>query len=860
MHSMLLVCLLALITLYSVSMVRAEDSELSWPAITRQSRPWTRWWWPGNAVDPPNLTRELELMQQAGIGGVEITPIYGVNGYEHRQIPFLSPQWIQMLQHVADEGKRLDLGVDMATCTGWPFGGPMVGPEFVDKLVIRADGQIGSKPSGMKVKRAAPGGEGMVLNPYSLRGIEHYLKSFDHLPGGIVRAQFHDSFEYAGNWCDELPDRFKQMHGYDLRDHVAEFFGQGDPDTVARVKSDYRQTLAAMHLDYINAWVKWCHEHGYLARNQAHGAPGNLLDLYSAADIPETETFGSTPFSIPGFRRTREDTDGKNQPNPIISKFASSAAHVTGRQLASCETLTWLREHFKVSLAMAKPEIDQMFLAGINHVIYHGTCYSPQDAPWPGWLFYASSEINPRDPLWRDLPLMNAYVARCQAILQSGQPDHDLLLYWPVQDNWHDPDKFEQRFTVHGDQWLSGRPFEQASRELTGLGCGHDYISDAQIAQCTNDGDAIKAPGGLRYRALLLPRVQKIPPQTMQKIVELAEGGAMVLVQGALPLDVPGLGRLEQRRAELKRSNEVLMRSGRVVVEDSIDSLVRAAKARCERFVGDGIGMIRRAHERGHHYFIASLGRRHVDGWVRLGVPCESVAIMDPMSGRIGVAASRKRDGATEVYLQIEPGQSLILRTFAAGNVQGQPWRYTRAAGEPILLTGRWHIEFIEGGPSLPQAINTDRLASWTDLGDEQARRFAGTARYRIEFDRPATLRWVDGWALDLGDVRESARVMLNGRPIGAAWAVPFHVLFDAAELRDAGNVLEIEVTNLAANRIRDLDLRGVQWRIFKEINFVNINYKPFDASRWDLAPSGLLGPVRLVPLQGMETADGDRG
>ncbi|WP_428937328.1 glycosyl hydrolase [Fontivita pretiosa] len=856
---MLLVCLLALITLYSVSMARAEDAELSWPAITRQSRPWTRWWWPGNAVDPPNLTRELELMQQAGIGGVEITPIYGVNGYEHRQIPFLSPQWIQMLQHVADEGKRLDLGVDMATRTGWPFGGPMVGPEFVDKLVTRVDGQIGSKPSGMKVKRAAPGGEGMVLNPYSLRGIQHYLKSFDHLPRGIVRAQFHDSFEYAGNWCDELPDRFEQMHGYDLRDHVAEFFGQGDPDAVARVKSDYRQTLAAMHLDYINAWVRWCHEHGYLARNQAHGAPGNLLDLYAAADIPETETFGSTPFSIPGFRRIPEDTDGKNQPNPIISQFASSAAHVAGRQLASCETLTWLREHFKISLAMAKPEIDQMFLAGINHVIYHGTCYSPQDAPWPGWLFYASSEINPRDPLWRDLPLMNAYIARCQAILQSGQPDNDLLLYWPVYDNWHDPEKLEQRFTVHGDQWLSGRPFEQASRELTRLGCGHDYISDDQIAQCTNDGDAIKAPGGVRYRALLLPRVRKIPPQTMQKILELARGGATVLVQGALPQDVPGLGRLEQRRTELKRLGEALMGSGRVVVDDSIDSLVSAVKARCERFVGDGVGMIRRTHEQGHHYFIASLGRREVDQWVRLAVACESVAIMDPMTGRAGLAASRKRDGATEVYLQIEPGQSLILRTFATGKVKGQPWRYTRAAGGPILLTGRWHIEFIDGGPSLPQAIDTDRLASWTDLGDEQARRFAGTARYRIEFDRPATPRPVDGWALDLGDVRESARVKLNGRPIGAAWAVPFRVSFDAAELRDAGNVLEIEVTNLAANRIRDLDLRGVQWRIFKEINFVNINYKPFDASKWDPVPSGLLGPVKLVPLQHLELADGDR-
>ena len=60
----------------------------------------------------------------AGIGGVEITPIYGARGYEARYIDFLSPQWVEMLEHTASEAQRLGLGVDMATGTGWPFGGP----------------------------------------------------------------------------------------------------------------------------------------------------------------------------------------------------------------------------------------------------------------------------------------------------------------------------------------------------------------------------------------------------------------------------------------------------------------------------------------------------------------------------------------------------------------------------------------------------------------------------------------------------------------------------------------------------------------------------------------------------------------
>jgi hypothetical protein len=73
------------------------------------------------------------------------------------------------------------------------------------------------------------------------------------------------------------------------------------------------------------------------------------------------------------------------------------------------------------------------------------------------------------------------------------------------------------------------------------------------------------------------------------------------------------------------------------------------------------------------------------------------------------------------------------------------------------------------------------------------------------------------------------------------------------AFLRPGRNHLEIDVTNLAANRIRDLDRRKVPWKTMREINFVNILYRPFDASDWPLQPSGLLGPVVLTPLQRVE-------
>jgi hypothetical protein len=174
-------------------------------------------------------------------------------------------------------------------------------------------------------------------------------------------------------------------------------------------------------------------------------------------------------------------------------------------------------------------------------------------------------------------------------------------------------------------------------------------------------------------------------------------------------------------------------------------------------------------------------------------------------------------------------------------------WVWTVPAGPAMPLAGTWQIKFLSGGPELPPALKTTELKSWTELGGETAQRFGGTARYRLEFDLPATA--ADDWLLNLGDVRESARVRLNGTEIATAWSLPFRLRV-GLHLKPGRNILELDVTNLAANRIRDLDQRKADWKIMREINFVNIDYKPFDASAWPLAPSGLLGPVTLAPLR----------
>jgi hypothetical protein len=851
----------------SVSTQASGAPSLEWPALQPETKPWTRWWWPGSAVDPASLTAQLEEFSKAGLGGVEITPIYGARGFEDRSIPFLSPHWMEVLEHTGREAQRLGLKVDMATGTGWPFGGPWVTPEDGSQKLVLRDGHAATEPTKMKVKRAAPGGEGLVIDPYSTRALHDYLEpfsaAFSHFPRELVRAQFHDSFEYyEANFTTRLPEVFRAMHGYELDPFVPALLGQQtiDLETLRRIKSDYRETLARLHLDYIEAWVRWSHERGFLVRNQSHGAPANLLDLYGAVDIAETEVFGSTPFPIPGLRRAPDEVRaGLDLPEPLVIRMASSAAHVTGHPLISSETCTWLREHWKVTLSDAKPEIDRLFLNGINHIFYHGTIFSPNDAPWPGWFFYASTQFNPNNTWWQDFPALNNYVARVQSFLQGGRVDNDVLLYWPFADALDDAEGLMKQFAVHDVRWLTDSSMGHIATELMRNGFAYDYISDAQLLK-TKAGDGALHTQSNNYRVLVVPAVRRMPVETLKHLLELSAQGAKIIF-ASLPEDVPGQGRLEERRAEFK----ALIASGRIQTLPAGESISSALKTDCirrEPAAETGLGLIRRATADGHTYFFANLTGETLKGWIQLGTAARSAAWFDALSGQSGYTALRTPGAAPQVFVQLAPGESRLLQTSSEPASDAVPTTATRRAwvdyepapnATPLPLRGPWSVTFLRGGPVLPQPVTMTELRSWTDLDDPELKRFGGTARYRLKFELPAAPASASGkpaeWLLDLGDVRESARVRLNGQELATAWSLPFRIRIGSA-LKPGRNVLELDVTNLAANRIRDLDRRKVDWKIMHEINIVNISYKPFDASNWDIMPSGLRGPVVLIPLQ----------
>ncbi|MBN1457006.1 MAG: hypothetical protein JW912_04050 [Sedimentisphaerales bacterium] len=877
---------------------QSVSGKLNWSRPTMENRPWTRWWWQGSAVDKENLTYLLSQYQQAGIGGVEICPIYGVKGYEDKFLDFLSPEWMNMLEHTLKEGKRLGIGIDMTTGTGWPFGGPMVDKNTASSSVILKsyemqegkladplpkepleylaavsqegqriditdkveDGKLNwTSPEGQwklyavavkspvqKVKRSAPGGEGYVLDPYSTAAMDSYLKVFDEAFGGykgpMPRAQFHDSFEYYGaNWTTNFFDEFKSRCGYDLRDHIEALSGDGSEDTVARVQCDYHQTINELHLDYVQQWTKWSNSKGSQSRNQAHGAPGNLVDIYAASDIPETEIF--------------RVVDEKQIP---MLKLSSSAAHLKGSTYASAESFTWLNDHFQTSLADLKLATDFLFLTGVNHIFFHGIPYSPKESMWPGWQFYASVNFGPQAGLWHDLPAFNAYVTRCQSILQAGKPDNDVLLYLPIYDFWQKNDKLHMAFTLHNqDEWLHTSAFYRAAMSMWRKGYTYDAVSDQFLAQaeCKNGKVII---GGNEYAAVVIPDCHLIPVDTMKNLLTLAKEGATILFEDSLPDDVPGLSNLHLRQTELQKMlNSVILQLGEkqkisfgkgTLMAAPLETMLAGANVPRESAMDSGIRFVRRNCPEGFNYLLVNRSPFAFDGWMALGKAAKSALLMDPLfDDRIGTAAMQNSEEATKVYIQLEQGQSLVLRTFTDKAISTPAWKYSRPSGFVTNIEGAWDIEFIDGGPVLPQSYQAKQLKSWTTRNDEEAKRFFGTGRYTIKFDKPS--QDADDWMLDLGSVYESARVSLNGKLLAVLWSKPFR-LHIGQYLLGGENTLEVEVTNLAANRIRDMDQRGVNWKYFYDINVVNVKYKPFDASDWPLQDSGLLGPVRLFPLK----------
>lgn len=899
------------LSLLLCSFVGAQTVE--WPEVKIESKPAARWWWMGSAVDKDNLTHNLNAYAKAGMGTMEITPIYGVEGNEANDISYLSPRWMEMLQHTESEATRLGMQMDMNTGTGWPFGGPEVAMEdaacklFVVEYSLRGGEQLKDKievadkkqqpyahlsrfmafsekgkcieltdkvkegvlqwkaPKGkwrliaafcgktfQKVKRAAPGGEGYVMDHLSARAVKNYLRRFEEAfatsKASYPHNFFNDSYEvYKADWTEDLFEQFAARRGYKLEEHLPEFLANKRTETVSRIISDYRETVAELLLEnFTRQWTEWAHLHGSKTRNQAHGSPGNLIDLYATVDVPECEGFGISDFGIRGLRK--DSLTRSNDSDLSMLKYASSAAHITGKPYTSSETFTWLTEHFRTSLSQCKPDIDLMFISGVNHTYFHGITYSPTEAHWPGWKFYAAVDMSPTNSIWRDAPAFFSYITRCQSFLQMGKPDNDFLVYLPVYDMWQEQDGRLLMFDIHKMAKRAPR-FIDAVRRINDAGYDLDYISDNFIRTLTCVDGKLLTSGGVAYPALLIPGARLMPDDVLAKLFQLADEGATIVFLEQYPEDVPGYAQLDARRASFRKlmTQKEKQRKGRILFGTDYARTLAGTGIQPETMkTVNGLSCIRRANEEGHHYFIAALKNEDTEGWIPLGVEAASAIVYNPMTGESGKAALRQVNGRTEVYLQLASGESLVLKTFTEADVKVAAWSYWQPKTKGWKIPGKWGFRFVESTPAVMVTPDSVQLGSWTELQAIEAKSTMGTACYSTIL--PLNDSSIKEWMLDLGDVRESARVRINGQEVATLWAVPYRCLI-GKYLRPGENKLEVEITNLPANRIADIDRNKQLWRIFKEINVVDINYNKTGYGHWLPTFSGLLGPVQIIPM-----------
>ena len=541
-------------------------------------------------------------------------------------------------------------------------------------------------------------------------------------------------------------------------------------------------------------------------------------------------------------------------------KYASSGAHISGKPYVSSETLTWLTEHFRTSLSQCKPDIDLMFAAGVNHMFFHGLPYSPRDAEWPGWLFYASINMSPTNTIWRDAPGLFTYITRCQSFLQMGQPDNDFLVYLPVYDMWYEQQgsKLGLAFDIHGMAKRAPH-FISVVTQITDSGYDVDYISDNFVRTTVCRNGLLQTTGGASYKAIILPAVKMIPDDVLRHLLSLARQGATLVFVDNYPQDVPGYASLEKRRKSLQSLLTTLpdaggfaseqvrdFGKGKIITGSDYADVLQMCGVEPENIKTlYGAHYIRRANDKGHHYFIASLQDRDIEGWVTPAVSGRSVAIYDPVSGRSGMARVREVDGRLQYYLQLRSGQSAIVCVYD-DETAGDAWFYYDKQPLSLSLDNDWSLTFTESQPAIPGTFDIDTLGSWTELPVPEASINRGAATYSITFDLPEMP--CDEWLLELGDVRESARVIINGTPVDTLWSVPF-CTYVKKYLRPGENRIDIEVTNLPANSIADYDRRGIEWRRFKDANINNLGYKKGKYGHWQTIPSGLLGPVRLMPV-----------
>lgn len=789
-----------------------------------------RWWWFGPAVNKPELEREMRLMKEGGIGGFEVQPVYPleVDG----NMRYLSDDFLDALRFTGAKARELGLRYDLTLGSGWPFGGPHIPLSLAAPRlrVVRGDGPpqlaegetlIASFPdrhlyfvashTRMMVKRAAVGAEGFVLNPYDRAAIAAHLHAVgdrlaDSFGANPPHAIFSDSLEVErSDWTGDFLAEFRRRRGYDLKPYLPALAEDIGPKTTA-IRHDWGLTLTELaNQNYLAPLTDWAHRHNTLFRSQTYGTPPVNLSSNSLVDLPEGEGSQWRRFST--------------------TRWASSASHLYGRPITSSETWTWLHSPaFRATPLDMKAEADIHFLEGINQLIGHGWPYSPPSAVEPGWRFYAAAALNEHNPWWMVMPDITRYLQRISFLLRLGKPANDVAVYLPTDDAYaaFTPGNVSVNKTV--DQLLGADLIPR----ILDAGYDFDFIDDGAIAH-----------GGVPYKIVILPGVNRIPLGTYQALAAYARKGGTVLATARAPSLAPGLMQ-ESDTAKIAELSRELFSGSRLVIDLAKLPSVLHAAVPADVGTAPEIGFVHRKMELADIYFVVNTSNHavHTPAVFRTEGSAES---WDAVTGNMTSFTGE---------LALAPYESRVLVFSKEVTVP----KAAPPAGSSTLieLNGQWTITF-PGEPPLATTFH-----SWTE--DRAHEFFSGIASYETTLnpnsERRLFLDFGDGTPVATAEhnsgsgmramleapVREAAVVYVNGKRAGSVWCPPYQL--EVTNLLHPGeNRVRIDVANLAINEVAKGPLPDYKALSAK----YGERFQPQDMAGLTPQPSGILGPVRLV-------------
>jgi len=353
---------------------------------------------------------------------------------------------------------------------------------------------------------------------------------------------------------------------------------------------------------------------------------------------------------------------------------------------------------------------------------------------------------------------------------------------------------------------------------------------------------------------LVIPGAKFLPYYTWQKILALVKDGLTVIASNIdfKQPGLPGLNNDEYSKINAMQFivsgiiQKAMIGKGQIILSNKTEDALHYLKIEGETLPALGLKFIRRRIVEGKYYYIVNHTMSNIDTFITLRYKAAGAMLLDPQTGKTGVVPFKAINNSTQLYLSLQPGEAIIVQLSDA-SIKGASWHYLSKTSEKIYFQNSWQLHFKEGGPELPHDTTLSYPVAWTTFNDATYQNFSGTGVYSTTFNINNNSKAV--YELHIDSLYESAQIIVNGKDAGYIWSIP-NKLDITSQLRNGSNTISIEVANLMANRIRYMDRNNISWKNYHEINFVNIHYKPFDASGWPVMPSGIAGQVYIKAIK----------